>query len=325
MREAVKALCEPVELPRDTGAYLRYFCAEASGDARQLKDNEPKRLKLYTLVAAFVRAYANLANEMGEAGYSTAEAQGIHDEVRHYEKVRAEVKLASGDAVDLKAYEPAMRHLLDTYVRAEESERLSAFDDLSLVPLIVDRGEKALNALPGGIRESREATAETIENNVRRLIIDEMAVNPQYFERMSKLLDALILQRRQEALDYKEYLDRITDLARKVTRPEAGTAYPPGINTGALRSLFDNLEGIPASAKHAAPHGDGADRNLRQRRALDLDRAIRDVKKADWRGNHFKEREVRSAIRSTLAGDDGPAGNESVDRIFEIVKAQHDY
>jgi type I restriction enzyme, R subunit len=27
--------------------------------------------------------------------------------------------------------------------------------------------------------------AETIENNVRRLIIDEMAVNPKYYERMS--------------------------------------------------------------------------------------------------------------------------------------------
>ncbi len=33
--------------------------------------------------------------------------------------------------------------------------------------------------------------AETIENNVRRLIIDEMAVNPKYYEKMSELLDAL--------------------------------------------------------------------------------------------------------------------------------------
>ena len=68
-REAVKALCEPVEAPRDTAAYLRYFCAKESGNAEQLKDNEPKRLALYKHVAAFVRAYANLANEMAEAGY----------------------------------------------------------------------------------------------------------------------------------------------------------------------------------------------------------------------------------------------------------------
>jgi type I restriction enzyme R subunit len=42
-REAIKALCEPVEAPRDTAAYLRYFCARDSGNAEQLKDNEPKR------------------------------------------------------------------------------------------------------------------------------------------------------------------------------------------------------------------------------------------------------------------------------------------
>ena len=47
-------------------------------------------------------------------------------------------------------------------------------------------------ALPEGIRGSRRAVAETIENNVRRLIVDEMAVNPKYYEKMSAVLDALI-------------------------------------------------------------------------------------------------------------------------------------
>ena len=42
--------------------------------------------------------------------------------------------------------------------------------------------------------------AETIENNVRRLIIDEQPINPKYYEKMSELLDALIEQRKQEAL-----------------------------------------------------------------------------------------------------------------------------
>ena len=74
-----------------------------------------------------------------------------------------EVKLGSGDYIDLKVYEPAMRHLLDTYIRAEESETLSEFDDLTLVELIVRRGEAGIDALPEGIKGSRKATAETIE------------------------------------------------------------------------------------------------------------------------------------------------------------------
>ena len=143
-----RGLCEPVESPCDTVAYLRFFCAAESGNAQQLKNNEPKRVALYQLAAAFLRAYANLANEMQDAGYSDAEAREIKAEVDHYEKVRQEVKLASGDYIDLKMYEPAMRHLLDTYIRAEESEELSAFNDLTLVQLIVERGGAAVDALP---------------------------------------------------------------------------------------------------------------------------------------------------------------------------------
>ena len=324
-REAVKTLCEPVEPPRDSAAYRRYFCAAESGDAAQLEANEAKRVALYRHVAAFLRAYANLANEMGEAGYSEAEARAIKAEVDHYEKVRQEVKLASGDYVDLKMFEPAMRHLLDTYIRADDSGPLSEFDDLTLVELIVERGKEGLeSALPERIRRDPEAMAETIENNVRRIVIDEMAVNPKYYERMSRLLDALILQRRQESLDYKEYLDRIIALTKRIKRPESGSSYPASIDTAALRALFDNLESAPATTVREPPPppygAKPAPTDAREEKALALDRAIRRVKRADWRGNVFKEREVRNAIRSVLAGDDA-----LVDAIFEIVKSQPDY
>ena len=320
-REAVKALCEPVEPPRDTAAYLRYFCAAQSGNIIQLKQNEPKRVSLYKLAAAFLRAYANLANEMREAGYSEAELREIKAEVDHYEKVRQEVKLASGDYIDMKMYEPAMRHLLDTYIRAEQSEPLSEFDDLTLIHLIVERGDEAVNGLPEGIRRNPKAVAETIENNVRRLIIDETSVNPKYYEKMSKLLDALIRRRKQEAMDYKEYLAKIVELTRKVSRPETESSYPAGIDTAALRSLFDNLEEVQVSAVGNPPDRYGAEpaMEIRVAKALAIDRAIRSVKKADWRGNRFKEREVRNAIRSELDDD------VSVGEIFEIVKAQSDY
>lgn len=318
-REAIKALCEPVEPPQDTPAYLRYFCARESGNAEQLQDNEAKRVTLYKLAAAYLRAYADLANEMREAGYTDAEARTIKAEVSHYEKVREEVKLASGDYVDMKRYEPAMRHLLDTYIRAEETEKLSAFDDLTLVQLIVERGEAATDALPEGIRKNQEAMAETIENNVRRLIIDEMAVNPKYYERMSELLDALIEQRRQEALDYKAYLEKIVALTRKVSQPET-QAYPVPINSPVLRALYDNLSAVQGLENSLPAQDKVADTGagLAESVALRLDDEIRRVKKADWRGNKFKEREVRNAIK-TVVKDDALA-----ETLFGIVKAQRD-
>ncbi len=225
-REAVKALCESVAVPKDTAAYLRYFCAQDSGNADQLKDNEPKRLTLYKHTAAFQRAFANLANELDQAGYSAPEIAALKAEVDHYTQVRDEVRLASGDYIDLKMYEPAMRHLIDTYIRAEESEKISAFDDLSLIQLIVERGPGAVEALPKGIRQSHEAVAETIENNVRKLIINESPVDPAYYEKMSTLLDALIEQRRKGAIDYQHYLARIAELTKQAANPGGGSGYP---------------------------------------------------------------------------------------------------
>ena len=156
------------------------------------------------------------------------------------------------------------------------------------------------DALPEGIRKNPRAVAETIENNVRRLIIDETAVNPKYYEKMSTLLDTLILQRKQEAMDYKAYLARLVELTKKINSPETQSFYPARINSAALRALFDNLDEVTVSEAQelSSGYGSGDVTNAREERALAVDAAIRRVKKADWRGNKFKEREVRNAIIS---------------------------
>jgi type I restriction enzyme R subunit len=298
--EAVRALCEPVESPRDMSDYLHFFSAKDTADKEALKGNEPKRLTLYRLVAALLRAYADIANEMDEAGYSEAETTTIKEDVDHFEKVRSLVKLHSGDYIDLKMYEPAMRHLIDSYIRAEESELISAFDDISLIQLIVERGEDAVDALPEGIRHSKEAVAETIENNVRKLIIDETPANPKYYEKMSELLDAIIRHRKIEALSYQEYLTKIVELTKQASNPLTAASYPASVNSPAKRALFDNL---------------GKNEAL----AIAVDREIRLVKKDSWRGNKFKEKEVRNAIKEHVAVP------ILVDVIYDLVWNQNEY
>src|SRR5665213_623351 len=316
--EQVRALCEPVDVPKDQTAYLRYFSSKDSGNAAQLKANEPQRLSLYKLTASLVRAYANLASEMTEAGYTEAQAEAIKKEVTFYENLRNEVKLHSGDAIDLKQYEPAMRHLIDAYIRAEESETVSAFNDLSLIQLIVERGVDAVDALPKGIKKNKEAVAETIENNVRKLIIDESPINPKYYEKMSELLDALIAQRKSDALSYKEYLQQIVELTKQAKGGPGGAAYPKSLDTPAKKALYDNL---------------GKNEAL----ALAVDTAVRKNAQAGWRDdNIFKIRKMRKAIHDVLYPDEAQFGSlreeppdekakqqAEVDRILELVKKQN--
>ena len=176
---------------------------------------------------------------------------------------------------------------------------------------------------PGTSARAAKRVAETIENNVRRLIIDETAVNPKYYEKMSDLLDALIRRRKREALDYKRYLAELVELTRKVSSPETQSSYPSSIDSAVLRALFDNLEEPQASAVREPPpphYGTKPTVKTRETKALALDREIRRVKKADWRGNTFKEREVRNAIKSELRDDE-----ELANTIFEIVRNQRVY
>lgn len=236
--EMVRALCEPVSPPKGTLQYQHYFCAMESGNAEQLKANEPKRVDLYKGVASLVRAYANLANRMTDAGYSPSEAESIKRQVKHFVDVRDEVKLGAGENVDLKQFEAGMRSLLDTYIQADASRNLATFDK-GLVHLIVEHGAGALDKLPENIRKTPEAAAETIVNNVRKTIVDEQAMNPKYYESMSTLLDALIEQRREAVIDYEEYLLKLVEFTQRLAKGESDRKFPDWAKTPARRALID--------------------------------------------------------------------------------------
>ncbi|MFY9180023.1 MAG: HsdR family type I site-specific deoxyribonuclease, partial [Venatoribacter sp.] len=300
--EMVRALCEAVKAPRNTEDYIYYFCGKSGLNQDELTEKEALRLTLYQNVAKLLRAFANIANEMPDAGYSAQDVDLIRAEVAHFEKVRDEVKLASGDLVEMKRFEPAMRHLLDMYIRADDSEVLMDFEELGLIELIVEKGADAVEALPESIRKNQEAMAETIENNVRKTIVDENPVNPKYYEQMSVLLDELIELRRQKAIEYQEYLEKIRELSRKVIRPEQTAAnYPPSMDSNPKRAFYDNF---------------GQDELL----ATKIDSAIRYTKKADWVGDRFKEREIANAVREETMGYD-----VDIQGVMELAKAQKEY
>lgn len=299
--ERIEALCEPVEPPKGTLQYQRYFCAAEQGNAEQLKANEPKRVELYKSVAQLVRKYGALANDMDEAGYTKAEAAAIKEKVKHYAAVRDEVKLGAGEDVDFKQYEAGMRHLLDTYINAKPSEVVTEFENSGLMELIGKLGPAAIDHLPDGIKNDEDAVAETITNNMRKVIIDERALNPKYYDRMSDLLDALLEARRQGALDYKAYLAQLLAQAGQLQTGESETVYPHWADNGARRALVDFF---------------GADVETPEA----IDRAVLETKHDSWVGNTMKEKLVRNAIEQVL-----PEDFDERDELFELIKARDEY
>jgi type I restriction enzyme, R subunit len=299
--ETVRALCEPVQPPKGSVEYIRYFCGDAE-NPYALKENEIKRVRLYKSVSRLLRVYADIANDMKEAGYNQDQIDVIGKEVEHYEKVRTEVKLASGDYIDLKKYEPAMRALMDRYISASESEKLSAFDDKSLVELLAEKGIGALDSLPNAVKQSEEAVAEIIENNVRKLITDEMPTNPKYYQRMSEILDVLVKKRKQADLEYRKYLEEIVALSKKVEDPSKSESYPNEIDTRGKQALYDNL-------------------GKNQVKAKSIHDAIIESRSDDWRGHPLKERKIKLAIQKALSG----ITDQELKDLFEIIKNQNEY
>ncbi len=317
MRESINAHCEPVEAPRQSNQYRRHFCGE-SVDPEELEKTAQRRHLFYRATASLIRAFAAITGELEEAGYTKKEIKAVNAEVKHYEKVCQEVKMASGDFIDLKSYEPDMRLMIDMYIDADESRTLANFDDIGLVELIVHRGEAAIDKLPAGIRDDKEATAETIENNVRKLIIDERPSNPAYYDKMSDRLDALIKQRRANALNYEDYLKRVIKLAHKVHEGE--------------RSVYDETESLPdyeaaepdgrldTSEKIALYANFGRDAEL----ALRIDKTVRSSRYDDWRNHPLKTRYMAEKLREVLRGTEYD-NDEDAERLLELVKSRREY
>lgn len=299
--ESLRALCEPVALPRTTLEFIRYFCWVDDGDLDQLQENEPKRLSLYKFTASLLRAFADVVGNLEELLYTAKQIEAINHEVVFYKKVRDEIKLSSCDYIDLKKYEADMRYLIDNYISAGESEKLSAFDDMSLIDLIVERGVDFVDDMPEGFKKNQEAAAEAIENNVRRKIIEKSGTNPRYYEKMSELLMMIIEERKNLTEDYKKYLQKIVELTRKVEKPEDYAGYPYRIKrSAALRALYDNFS---------------QDEDL----IVEIDQKIKKIKPDRWLGDKSKEKVVQKGIYSLVNED------AAVYTIFEIAKEQKEY
>jgi type I restriction enzyme R subunit len=297
--EVVALLCEPVVPPKGELEYIRYFCGNTE-IATDLSEREPQRVALYKATASLVRAYANISDEMEDAGYSAADVARIKKQVEDAIKLRDTIRHAAGEFLDLKAYEADMRHLIDTYIEADEPRKISPFDNVSLLDLIVNSGiAKAIAEQLGGMKGCKESIAETIENNVRSKIVKEHLNDPAYYDRISTLLDEIIKARKARALDYEAYLKKMADLVKNLVQGK-GDNTPSSLNTAGRRALYNNLENDEVLA-------------------LKIDSAVKAARPDDWRGVETKEREIKRAIYDILKDKD------EVERIFDIIKVQKEY
>lgn len=291
-------LCEGVEPPMHEIDYIHYFCGENGVNEEADEAYARSREKMYKLVNRLSRAYAEFAPRMEEAGVS-AEQRGKYDEqVTFYLSLKETIGRASGDFIDLKMYEPGMRHLIDNYITASDSQKIGAFEDFTLLDFILLQSDTTNDdATP----EEQQSVAETIENNIRRRVVEKLVINPAYYAKMSEVLQQLIDERRRGVIAYKELIKKYLELAKNVSQPEENDRYPESIrSSGAMRALYDNC---------------GEDEEL----TIKMHRAIVNSKQDGFRNNPVKENRIKKALYKILCNE------EEVERVYRIVVEQEDY
>lgn len=141
----------------------------------------------------------------------------------------------------------------------------------------------------------------TIENNIGKEIVERIQSNPKYYEKMSALLRELIEKRKNDVINYEEYLRQIVELARKVHKPESGTEYPSGIReSAAKRAFYDHLNGDTVVANQ-------------------IYNAVMSSKQDNFRGSKIKERKIWRAIRAVVKDD------QEADQLLALVKEQSEF
>ncbi|NJM67206.1 MAG: HsdR family type I site-specific deoxyribonuclease [Acaryochloris sp. RU_4_1] len=322
--EEIALLCEPVQPPRDELNYIHYFCGNTE-IPDDLKLHEPQRVALYKTTAALVRAYANIADELDAAGYSPTDIARIKTKLDDTLNLREIIRKASNETIDLKAYEADMRHLIDTYIEASEPRKISPFDEMPLLEIIVKVGiDKAINNLPKGLKNNKQAVAETIENNIRSTIVKESLRDPAFYAKMSALLDEIIEARKQKAVEYEDYLKQVAELVKKVAAGQAEDT-PEQLNTPGRRALYnllrqDILTTGAGDASALSPPVDEAQAADLLELVTRIDERIKVVRPDAWRDNGGpKEQQIKAALYGILQDVD------KAERIFLIIKEQPEY
>ena len=309
-------LTDDVGYPRDQLAFKHFFCGESGTvDPENDSDYAKLRSKMYQLVSSLARAYADLKPAFDDVGYSKEEQDNYNKLVKQYSDLKLEIGLSSGDFIDLKKYDNDMRFLIDNYISADDSEILGNMEDFTLLTYIQKKKEEdEKNGISdSGKRHStaQKNVAETIENNIRRKIVEKTPINPKYYQKMSELFTALVQERKREVESYQEMLEKYSSLVIDVEYPDKNESHPQSIRSSlAMCALYDNF-------------------GQNEEYAIALHNAVLNSKQDHFRGNLIKERQIKREIYKVVCQFESDLPSEDrmtkVENIYAIVKEQEEY
>ncbi len=238
-------------------------------------------------------------------------------DLKFFQNLRAAVTQRYQEVIDFSTYEPRIKKLINTHVGAGEVEQLC--DPINLL----DAKERQQVLEDQG--KSSGAKADMIASATRHVIEQEMAKDPAFYKKFSKLLEEVIEAYHQGRLQALEALEKIKDISTKVATHTDDAVPSELVGNDMARRYYGCVR------ESVAQYGLTNDRTETEIALMIVDR-IGKHKIRDWRTNADAINKMRGEIDDILfevASEQGISmsledHDAIIDRCIEVAIANED-
>lgn len=262
----LKDIFNPIKNKEDKEEYEIYLADESK------RQDFYERLKNYAKSLNICLASQGILDLL-----SKQELDNYKKELKFFSNLRKSVRLRYHEEVDFGEYEEQMQKLLDTYISANEVNRLT-----KLVNIFDDKNfDEEIQRVQG-----KRAKADTIRNAIDKVITMKYDENPAYYENLKDRINRVLEEYRQKRISEEEYLNSMNDVMNDIRNGSVEETYPgPIANNISAQVIYDNIkEDIyePIVAKVAEEQSEYIVANT----SLEFDEIIKGyAAKPDWTTN----------------------------------------
>lgn len=238
-------------------------------------------------------------------------------DLKFFQNLRAAVTYRYQESIDFSEYETRVKKLINTHVGAGEVEQLcepiNLLDAKERQQVLEDQGKSA------------GAKADMIASATRHVIEQEMAKDPAFYRKFSKMLEDVIEAYHQGRMQALEALDKIKDISTKVITHTDDAVPNELVGNDMARRYYGCVR---ESVAEYRPNNQNAEAEI----ALRIVERLGNQKIRDWRTNEDVINKMRGEIDDILFEVADEKGlhlslddhDAIIDRCIEVAIANED-
>ena len=196
---------------------------------------ESRRIDFYERLKNYAKSLnICLASESILDLLSKQELDNYKKELKFFMNLRKSVRLRYHEEIDFGEFEEQMQKLLDTYISANEVNRLTKLVNIFDEKNFDDEIQRI---------EGKRAKADTIRSAIDKVITMKYDENPAYYENLKDRINRILEDYRKKRISEEEYLSSMHDVMNDIRNGSVEETYPASISDNRnAQVIYDNIK-----------------------------------------------------------------------------------